>query len=124
MAHVAQLNTRMDAQLKAAGDPTLDLYGISPSELIKALWAKIALGEEALHQVVKVLAAEPAAGSAQAAAHNQNASRTASWIKQRQAAFEREGELDPATYVPLTPEQLEDLVYEDYLEEREAHNAH
>ena len=48
MAHVTQLNTRMDAQLKAAGDSTLDLYGISPSELIRALWAKIALGEEAL----------------------------------------------------------------------------
>ena len=32
-------------------------------------------------------------------------------------------QLDPSTYVPLSDEELDELVYEDYLEQMGAHHA-
>lgn len=117
MGTAAQLNVRMNPEVKAAGDSVLDLYGVSPSELIRALWEKISLGEEAFAQVVKALVATPAAGTRRTIDSELGASNVASLIRQRQASFEHELGLDPATYIPLSMEELEDLVYEDYLEQ-------
>ena len=117
MPSVAQLNVRMSTELKAAGDSVLDLYGIAPSELIRALWSKISHGEQALDQVVRVLATDPSADSIKTTGEVSGASRIAQLVQQRQTDFEREVGLDPSTYVSLTDEQLEDLVYQDYLEE-------
>lgn len=124
MSSVAQLNVRMNSELKAAGDSVLDLYGIAPSELIRALWLKISQGERSLDQVVRVLAANPAAGSVQTAGLGHDSSRIVQLVQQRQAALEHELGLDPATYIPLPDEQLEDLVYQDYLEKALAREAH
>ncbi len=117
MGTAAQLNVRMNPEVKAAGDSVLDLYGVSPSELIRALWEKISLGEEAFAQVVKALVATPAAGTRRTIDSELGTSNVASLIRQRQASFEHELGLDPATYIPLSMEELEDLVYEDYLEQ-------
>ena len=117
MGTAAQLNVRMNPEVKAAGDSVLALYGVSPSELIRALWEKISLGEEAFAQVVKALVATPAAGTRRTIDSELGASNVASLIRQRQASFEHELGLDPATYIPLSMEELEDLVYEDYLEQ-------
>ena len=117
MGTAAQLNVRMNPEVKAAGDSVIDLYGVSPSELIRALWEKISLGEEAFAQVVKALVATPAAGTRRTIDSELGASNVASLIRQRQASFEHELGLDPATYIPLSMEDLEDLVYEDYLEQ-------
>lgn len=123
MPSAAQLNVRMNAELKAAGDSVLEFYGIAPSELIRALWSKISHGEQALDQVVRALTAEPAAGSVKTIGASEGASRVAQLIQQRQTSFEREVGLDPASYLPISNEQLEDLVYQDFLEERTARKA-
>ena len=117
MGTAAQLNVRMNPEVKAAGESVLDLYGVSPSELIRALWEKISLGEEAFAQVVKALVATPAAGTRRTIDSELGASNVASLIRQRQASFEHELGLNLATYIPLSMEELEDLVYEDYLEQ-------
>lgn len=123
MASMAQLNVRMKPELKAAGDSVLDLYGISPSELIRTLWQKISLGKEALAQVADALAADPAAGTKKTSAQKPGTPSVASMIRERQECFEREMGLDPATYAPLSEDELEDLVYQDYLEKRRTSRA-
>lgn len=123
MATMVQLNVRMKPELKAAGDSVLELYGVSPSEVIRALWEKISLGEEAFAQVVKAFAADPAVGSARSLVRNPDAPHFASMVRRRQESFEREVGLDPSTYVPIDAEELDDLVYEDYLEKRGSHDA-
>ncbi len=123
MPSVAQLNVRMSAELKAAGDSVLDLYGIAPSELIRAMWSKVAHGEQALDQVVRVLAADPSAASVKTIGATGSESRIAQRVRQRQADFEREVGLDPSSYAPLTDEQLDDLLYQDYLEESVSEEA-
>ena len=112
---MAQLNVRMDPELKAAGDSVLDLYGVSPSELIRAVWEKVAKGKEAFRQIVDTLTAEPTSESVRRSKNN-NAIKMIERIEQRQAEFEKEFGLDPSTYIEHTEEELEELVYQDYLE--------
>lgn len=52
---VAQINVRLDRGLKAAGDATLAEAGITPTELIRELWNKIARGTADVMQVREVL---------------------------------------------------------------------
>ena len=117
MAASAQLNVRLNPEVIAAGDSVLDLYGVSPSELIRALWAKISLGEVALEQVVRALASPPAAGTVPAVADVSEHPGAVSLVQSRQMDFERAAGLDPSTYVPLSSAEIDDLVYEDYLDE-------
>ena len=114
---MAQLNVRMDPELKAAGDSVLDLYGVSPSELVRALWEKIAKGETSFKQVVETLAAEPAAGKHKVVQYERDGMSFTDWVEWRFNAFAAEVGLDPSTFVPHTDEELEELLYEDYLEE-------
>ena len=119
---MAQLNVRMDPELKAAGDSVLDLYGVSPSELVRSVWEKVAKGKEGFKQIVDTLTAEPTAGSVKRS-KKYNAMRMIERIERRQAEFEKEFGLDPSTYVELTEEELQELLYEDYLEKwREREN--
>ena len=117
MARAAQLNIRMNPQVKAAGDSVLDLYGISPTEIVRALWQKISLGEVALVQVLQAFAATPAVGSARPQDEGRMSEGLAQMVLARQADFEREMGLDLATYVALSDEELDDIVYQDWLEE-------
>lgn len=59
----AQINVRMDAQLKSMGDGELARMGISPTQLVRAVWMKVAQGAAAIDQLIGVLAQEPAAVS-------------------------------------------------------------
>lgn len=56
MNATAQLNARMDPELKAAGDAALSLIGLSPTQAVRSLWAKAARRGEDLEQVAKLLA--------------------------------------------------------------------
>ena len=123
MSTMAQLNVRMKPELKAAGDSILELYGIAPSEFIRTMWEKISLGEEAFRQVAEALAADPAAGSYQGTSAAEARHGFANQIRQLQADYEYELGMTPSTYIPLSEEQLEELIYEDYLEERRATHA-
>lgn len=114
---MAQLNVRMDPELKAAGDSVLDLYGVSPSELVRAVWEKIARGGTALIQVAETLTKEPTAGKPKVAKNDRDEMNFTDWVEWRFNAFAAEVDLDPSTFVPHTDEELEELLYEDYLEE-------
>ena len=52
---MAQINVRIDKDLKLAGDAVLVGEGISPSEVVRALWNKLAQHGEALDEVKRVL---------------------------------------------------------------------
>ena len=117
MASVSQLNVRLDSDLKAAGDSVLDLYGVSATEVIRSLWEKFAQGEEGFRQFVEMLAASSAAGAATGRANEDEYEDENDFIRRRYQEFMQEVGIDLSTYVPLTDEELDDLVYQDYLEE-------
>lgn len=52
---MAQINVRIDKDLKQAGDAVLAGEGMSPSEVVRALWNKLAQHGEALDEVKRVL---------------------------------------------------------------------
>lgn len=51
----AQINVRLDARRKEAGDAALREVGTSPSEIVRALWDKMAQRGQALQDVMNVL---------------------------------------------------------------------
>jgi antitoxin component of RelBE/YafQ-DinJ toxin-antitoxin module len=52
---IAQMNIRMSAQLKSAGDKVLAQAGVTPTHIVRALWKKISQGAADLSQVKEVL---------------------------------------------------------------------
>lgn len=52
---LSQMNIRLDGRLKTAGDAVLTEAGTNPTQLIRALWQKIAHGTADLRQVEHVL---------------------------------------------------------------------
>ena len=117
---MAQLNVRMAPELKAAGDSVLDLYGVSPSELIRAVWEKMVCGETAMRQLVETLVKDPAPAGIRPTQKEIDGMDPIAWIEWRQAEFAKEVGLDLSTFTPSTDEEFEELLYEDWLEkERE-----
>lgn len=58
---LSQMNIRLDSDTKRAGDAVLAGAGVTPTELIRQLWQKVAQGADDLRQVEEVLAgASPA----------------------------------------------------------------
>ena len=114
-AAMAQLNVRINAEAKAAGDLTLDRAGITATELVRAVWETLGRGKGALRGLVLAMDAARI-GEVKRLSATEDKGLVAR-IKGRQAAFEREFGLDPATYVPISDEELSELVYLDRLEE-------
>lgn len=52
---VSQMNVRINSQVKNKGDGILAEAGITPTQIIRALWEKISLGIADLRQVEEVL---------------------------------------------------------------------
>ena len=52
---LSQVNIRMDSRVKKEGDAVLAEEGTNPTQLVRALWQKIACGSADLHQVEEVL---------------------------------------------------------------------
>lgn len=52
---IAQVNVRMDRELKARGDATLSLAGSSPVKIIRQLWECLATGGDAYKRIMEVL---------------------------------------------------------------------
>ncbi len=50
-----QLNVRMDRTLKESGDATLQERRISPSEIVRALWGKLAQRGSVAEEVLQVV---------------------------------------------------------------------
>ena len=55
MAEMIQLNTRIDRELKEAGDSALSLIGFNPSQAVRALWEKAARRGRDLEEVAELL---------------------------------------------------------------------
>ena len=55
---VAQINVRIERSLKDEGDAVLAEAGVSPSQIVRDLWGKIAQRGDALDEVMKTLGSE------------------------------------------------------------------
>ena len=62
-ATIAQVNVRMNRELKERGDATLSLAGSSPVKIIRQLWECLALGGDAYERVMEVLCPAQDAGA-------------------------------------------------------------
>ena len=58
-AATAQINVRIDRELKEAGDRELARLGISPSEMVRAVWEKLARGGQDSAEVRRVAVSRP-----------------------------------------------------------------
>ena len=54
-AAIAQVNVRMNRELKERGDATLSLVGSSPVKIIRQLWERLAAGGDAYERIIEVL---------------------------------------------------------------------
>lgn len=115
---VAQLNIRMASATKAAGDATLERMDILPAQLIRAVWQKLALGEEAAVQLLRALVQKPAVG--------EGLSVVTSWDEfernreQREAFWSEIEAVAGPMPAPLSEEEMEELIYQEHLDrERE-----
>lgn len=124
-AAMAQVNIRMTEELKRAGDATLERADISPTQLVRAVWAKLAMGTEALDQLMAALAQSPSPQVDADGVGSQAGDALVSRIARRQEGFEQAFNLDAGSYIALTDEELEDLLYEERLQrERERMTWH
>lgn len=117
MAAVAQLNVRMEPELKASGDAVLDRMGISSTQIVRALWMKISRGAEAVDQIIGVLAMDPPASPALVQSDDNAQQGTTASFEGRLQAFYRETGLDPSTYEPPTEDEWDEWVLQDLQEQ-------
>lgn len=68
MAQTAQVNVRMDATLKQAGDAALEEAGLTPSAAVRALWQKASKRGQDLEEVVQLCRPADTAANAPAPA--------------------------------------------------------
>ena len=114
MSAMAQLNIRMEPQLKAAGDEVLARLGITPTQLVRALWMKVSRGAEALDQIVAALAQEPAAiGIAEPTSH---ISTKDDPFENRLTTFYQEHGFDYSAYSSPTDDEWEELLLQEWAE--------
>lgn len=124
MSAMAQLNVRMEPQLKSAGDEVLARLGVTPTQLVRALWMKVSRGAEAFDQIVAALAQEPAAVDLAGSANRTDAEEDP--FETRLTAFYQECGFDYATYTSPQDDEWEELLRQDWTEregERLAHHA-
>ena len=112
MSTMAQLNVRMEPELKCAGEAVLDRMGITSTQMIRALWMKIARGAQALDQVIEVLAEEPAAMEVNM--QQPEESLLSDPFDARLHEFYREAGLDPQTYAVPSEAEWEEFELEDW----------
>lgn len=112
---MAQVNARINQDIKLAGDAVLGQMGISPTQLIRAVWAKVACGAKACDQLVSVLAENPSAGTFIALnGEAQNPTTRAAWLDARQKQLAKELGMDLSTFIPHSDDELDDLMSAEF----------
>lgn len=112
---MAQVNARINQDIKLAGDAVLGQMGISPTQLIRAVWAKVACGAKACDQLVSVLAENPSAGTFIALnGEAQNLTTRAAWLDARQKQLAKELGMDLSTFIPHSDDELDDLMSAEF----------
>lgn len=105
----SQLNVRMDAKLRAAGDAVLERVGVTPAEVVRALWAKIASGVRECEQVLSAFVdkEEPACPSR----GDELIAQIDDWHSELVALAKS----SVTSYVAPTDEELDEMLYDEWL---------
>ena len=109
----AQINVRIDAEVKAAGDRVIESLGLSTSEVVRMLWRKLAEGEREARKILDELGQEPEEARQAEIDRKLAALNKAdeSWSR-----FVKLVGLDPATHVPLNDEEMREARYQHIIE--------
>ena len=114
-ATAAQINVRLDRELKEAGDRQLQLAGYSPSQAVRALWGKVSKGGDEARAVIDAVF-EPE--------HTQElsdeAQRKLAVLERTDRSWDQFAQLlgrDPSTFTPMTDEEMLEVRY-GYLAEK------
>ena len=111
MSATVQMNIRIGAALKEAGDSALAEIGLTPSQAVRALWEKTARRGKDLHEVANLLrptaADEPADGANPV---------EAGWQAMDEALASLG--IDPATPLAATDEDLLEELWDERLAQR------
>ena len=113
----AQINVRIDRELKEAGDRGLARRGITPSQAVRALWGIFATdGEEADRTSDVLLGMDfPREPTETETARLQAMQR----FEDSQKSFMEllaEAGVDPSSFTPMTEEEMREARYEHLLE--------
>ncbi|MBQ9007113.1 MAG: hypothetical protein IJ092_12205 [Atopobiaceae bacterium] len=111
-----QVNVRMNAAVKDAGDEALAEVGLSPSEVVRALWEAVGARGEKREQVLAALGITQAdvARKERRAKRQELVSRMA----ERYGSLGGTNGVDPAALPALDDEAWDELAWEDYIEHR------
>lgn len=111
---MAQINVRIDRELKEAGDAVLARLGVSPSQIVRDLWAKLAECRDNPQQVLEALQLNVRTAEEQAEIDRKLAiiDRATTRLEE----FAKRYGLSLANCEPLTEEELEEARWEEYLE--------
>ena len=98
---MVQMNTRIGADEKAAGDKALREAGFTPSAAIRALWNKAACGGEDLQKIVDLLSSSSSPARASGPALSNDFSMTSGPSSTGAASLVRGRELVPTFFAEL-----------------------
>ena len=117
---MTQVNVRIDQRLKLAVDAVLGQMGITPTQLIRAVWSKVAGGAKACNQLIDTLASDPPANAAASRDQEEIIAPTRSeWLEFRQQQLAQELGMDLTTFVPHSDEELDELMLAEYFASEE-----
>lgn len=122
-ATMAQVNVRIDPDVKAAGDATLARVDVTSTQLIRAVWDKLAQGVSAFDQLAIALAKDSPALATDRRENDDAAHALVEGIIRRQEVFEKRWGLDASTYVALSDEEMEDLLFDERTQRERAREA-
>lgn len=109
IATTTQLNVRMDSQLRAAGDAMLERVGVTPAQIVRALWAKVAGSAQECEEVLSFLAEETTP---------QTSSRGEECLASIESWHTRLFSLanvDRESYVAPSDDELDEMLYDEWL---------
>lgn len=117
---MAQLNVRMDPAIKSAGDEVLERANVTPTQFVRAIWAKLSRGSEALDQLIEVLLRHPSSAEATCTPVPMAGDLLTEGIVKRQEELEQSLGLDASSYRALSDDEMRDLLLDERIErERE-----
>ena len=113
---MAQLNVRMDPAIKSAGDEVLERANVTPTQFVRAIWAKLSQGSEALDQLIEVLLRHPSSAEPTCAPTPMAGDLLAGGIVRRQEELEQSLGLDISSYRALSEDEMRDLLLDERIE--------
>ena len=103
---MAQINVRIDRELKEKGDAELARLGISPSEAVRSLWERLSAGGREARGACALAKSKPAAGA------RADIERRLSALKRSErlfSSFADEMGLDLSTFAPHEDDSADEI---------------